>query len=218
MLSFPSGHGYLEFVRNAFALSAIGLMLLTACAGQTVLIDNPPLPSSAAVQTFDAHGIRFDYPGTWIVFDTNAPNPSPSSGQPNVVDPTQESVDMVGLDDLNNVQIIYGLPVPQVATDDFGTWSARIEANLEESVRGRRQTLLSGPEEIQAAGYRAIRYEVQAASRFGYLLDVTWVGFLRGDTQFIIACQSLPDRTAEIQRGCQQILATLQVGIVGGLG
>jgi hypothetical protein len=196
-----------------FAVFAVSLICLGACAGQTVLVDNPPNQSNAPVATFDQHGIRFDYPGTWAIFQTPPP-PSPSAGQPAIVDPRQQSIDIVGLDDLNNVSVAYG--TSQVEGDDFGAWSERIKANLSEAVSARMQTLLAGPEEIRAAGYQALRYEVRTPSGLGYLLEVTWVGFVRGTTQFVIQCQSVPREAAEIQRGCQQVLATLQVGIAGG--
>jgi hypothetical protein len=166
------------------------------------------------VQTFDQHGIRFDYPGAWAI--VQGPAPSPSGGQPAIVDPRQQSIDVVGLDDLNNVSVAYG--APDVEANDFVTWSDGIKANLMKAVSTHRQTLLAGPEEIRTAGYPALRFEVRDPSPFGYLVDVTWVGFVRGSTQFVIRCQSLPKDAAEIQRGCQQVLATLQVRIVGGLG
>jgi hypothetical protein len=194
-------------------LAAAGLigcvMVLGACARQTVLLDNPPTQSNPPVRTFDAHGLRFEYPGTWITFD--APTPAPAaSGQPPPVQPQRQATEVVGLDELNNVSVAYGVPLSQAT--DFETWSAQIKANLTASVEAHSMVLLAGPDVIRTAGLPALRYDTRVPSGFGYNLVVTWVGFVRGSTQFVVECRSLPERSAEIQRGCQQILATLEIG------
>jgi hypothetical protein len=179
-------------------------------------VDNPPVESNPAVRTFDQHGIRFEYPGTWLIFQVQATaSPGAPSGQPPTVQPQQQSVDVVGLDQLNNVSVAYGLS--GLSSDDFGPWSEQTKQQLAASVAAHRVRLLAGPEEIRAAGFQALSYQVRVPSGFGYNLDVTWVGFPRGSTQFVVTCRTTPAQKVEIERGCQQVLASLQVGM-GGFG
>jgi hypothetical protein len=189
------------------------LIGLGGCAAQTVLLDKEPDQSHPAVQAFEQHGIRFEYPGTWLTFEVPAASPGAPSGEPATVQPQQQSLDVVGLDELNNVSVSYGLS--GLPTDDFGLWSDQTKQLLEASVAAHKVTLLAGPDEIQAAGVQALFYRVRVPSGFGYNLDVTWVGFPQGSTQFVVTCQSTPERAVEIERGCQQILATLNVGADG---
>jgi hypothetical protein len=171
--------------------------------------------SHPAVQTFDQHGIRFEYPGSWSTFEVRAAaSPGAPSGQPATVQPQQQSVDVVGLDELDNVSVSYGLS--GLSSDDFGPWSDQAKQLLEANVAAQKVRLLAGPTEVRAAGFPALYYRVRVPSGFGYNLDVTWVGFPRGSTQYVVACRSTAARAADIERGCQQILATLQVGL-GGL-
>jgi hypothetical protein len=187
-----------------------GTSVLTACAGQTVLLDNPPIQSNPAARTFDQQGVSFQYPGTWLTSQLQAtPGPSASGGQPAPVQPKQQSVDIVGLDDLNKVTLVYG--ISGLKSEDFVTWSQAARADLAKRLASGSVTLLEGPHEIRAAGFPALRYETREASGLGYVLRVTWVGFVRRTTQFVITCTSIPERSAEIQRGCEQILATLHI-------
>jgi hypothetical protein len=185
---------------------------LSGCARQTVLVDSSPVQSHPVAQTFDQHGIQFDYPGTWLVFDARAAaSPGAPIGQPPAIQPQKQSEDVVGLDgELNNVSVVYGLS--GLSSDDFAPWSEQIKQKLEASVAAQGVRLLAGPTEIRAAGLPALYYKLRVPSGLGYNLDVTWVGFPRGDTQFVVTCRSTSDHAAEIERGCQQILATLQIG------
>jgi hypothetical protein len=184
----------------------ICMAALASCTRQTVLVDSAPVASHPAVQIFDQHGLRFEYPGAWLQFPVAVPQPSPSA---QAVQPQVQSVEAVGLDELNNVQIIYGLSGEP--NDLFGPWSQKQRELLDARVSTREYQLVSGPEVITIAGQHALRYTVRTASGIGYNVDLTWVGFLRGSTRFVVTCTSLPERTAEIQAGCEEILSTLQV-------
>jgi hypothetical protein len=194
-------------------LRGVGLVVLLAallaCTRQTVLVDSSPGSSHPVVQTFDQHGLRFEYPGAWLRFDVAPPQPS-QTGQPSpTVQPQLQSIDAVGLDELDNVTIVYGLS--GLSTDDFGSWSEMTRQELDARVASHQVQLLSDPEEISIAGRPALRYAIRVPSGVGYNVDVTWVGFLRGSTQFIVTCTSLPEWAAEIKAGCERVLSTLHV-------
>lgn len=189
-------------------------LLLGACASHTVLLDSTPTESVPPVRTFDQHGLSFQYPGAWLVLQTGS-GAGEGTGEgtgasPPTVQPQQQSVDVVGLDELNNVRIAYG--VSDVSGGSFASWSAQERQTLAELVAAHKEQLLSPPEEITVAGLRALRYTVRRATGLGYNIDVTLVGFVRGTTQFLITCTHLPDRITEIQPGCQQVLDTLHIG------
>lgn len=184
-------------------------MLLGGCASHTVLLDSTPTGSVPAVRTFDQHGLSFQYPGAWLILQTGT-GADQGAGATPTVQPQQQSVDVVGLDDLNNVKIAYG--VSDVSGADFASWSAQEKQTLAELVAAHKEQLLSPPEEITVAGLQALRYTVRRPTGLGYNIDVTLVGFVRGTTQFLITCTHLPNRITEIQPGCQQVLDTLHIG------
>jgi hypothetical protein len=188
-------------------MAIVCISLMTACAGETVLLDNPGVQSEPATRTFEGHGVTFDYPGTWV--SVNDPAPAPS-GQPVPVQPDAQAVDVVGIDQLDFVAVSYG--VTGLEADDFDSWSEERKLELAARLAQRPIELLAGPVETRTAGFRALRYETREPSAVGYVLHVTWVGFLRRTTQFAVECNSTPQHAAEIQRGCEQILATLQIG------
>jgi hypothetical protein len=189
------------------AVSLLCLSVLTGCVEQTVVVDAPPAPDPST-RAIDQNGVSFQYPGTWRT--VQVPMPSPSPGQPAPVEPMEQSVQAVGIDELNFVSLSYG--ISGLPTEDFAQWSGLVREAVAQRSASGGLTLLTEPHEVTASGMRALRYEARAPSGVGYVVHVTWVGFVRRTTQFVVQCFSMAEHAAEIQQGCDQVLATLRVG------
>jgi hypothetical protein len=187
---------------------ALGAVLVAGCSRQAVLIQETTGGSDPAVRIYEANGVHFEYPGTWLTFQASDAS---ASAMPGVTPTGQDQREgVVGVDDLNTVSVL-SRPT-MLPSDDFRIWSGPAKDVVAEAFASGGVRILSGPEEIQAGGERALHYELRTSSGIGYVVDITWILFVRGSSEFIIRCQRTPERAVEIDRGCQQILASLEVG------
>jgi uncharacterized RDD family membrane protein YckC len=150
--------------------------------------------------TYDCHGVGFTYPSSWSAID-----------DVRVVPPgTPEFVDIVGLDQLNNVQV-HGFQMSQPVDDtnvkrfkkELSGASDLIAAVVSGEVTHR-------PTRVEVGGLQGFRVQVEGA-----IGDqaVTFTGFalVQGTTEYFLACVSTPDHARDIRQGCQQVMATFHV-------
>lgn len=178
------------------------LSAVTASCGVQSRIDVLHSPSDPTTKTFHSHGISFQYPGNWIAFDAQAPDPQQGS--------TQKSQDVVGLDDLNIVSITAQF-APQ-SDRGFSVWDQRVMSQFSDAFLQNGIEVRSGPEKILLGGEKGLRWKVRQPSGIGYVLETTLVVMFRGDTEYYVRCQHTAARAEEMDRGCDQVLSSFALG------
>ncbi len=155
---------------------------------------------SVAEGTYDCHGVGFSYPSAWTAIDDVRIVPP---GNP-------EFVDILGLDQLNNVQV-HGFQMGQPVD---GTNVKRFRKELSGS-SDLIAAVVSGevthrPTKVEVGGLQGFRVQVEGA-----IGDqaVTFTGFalLQGTTEYFLACVSTPDHARDIRQGCQQVMNSIHV-------
>lgn len=195
------GPGYVVGVSRRAALILL-LSLAAASCGVPSRVDLGKTPSGPASRTFSSHGISFQYPGNWVAFDSPSPDPQQ--------DATQRSQDVVGLDDLNIVSVTE-LSVPQ-ADQGLSAWSNEMITRFADAFVESGIDVKSGPQRIRLAGAKGLRWNISQPSGVGYVLDTTLVVMFRRDSEYFIRCQHTRERAPEMNRGCDQVLASFRFG------
>jgi len=182
------------------------LLVSTAVAACSVpsRVDVVPGPSSASpsAKRFHAHGISFRYPGNWIAFDSQAPDPQQGS--------LQKSQDVVGLDDLNIVSITAQV-APQ-SDQHLSVWDKQVVSHFSDAFLQNGIEVESGPDKIRVGGLKSLRWTIRQPSGVGYVLDTTLVVSWRGDTEYFLKCQHTAARAPEMNQGCDQVLSSFRFG------
>lgn len=158
--------------------------------------------SNPGTRTFHAHGISFEYPGNWVTFETQTPDPQQAA--------SQKSQDVVGLDDLNIVSIT-ALLVPR-SDQGFSAWNQQVMSQFNDAFAQSGIQVKSGPDKILLGGEKSLRWKVRQPSGIGYVLDTTLVVMFRGDTEYYVRCQHTAARAPEMDRGCDQVLSSFKLG------
>lgn len=181
----------------------VALLLSGAAAscGVQSRVDVATVPSNPATRTFDAHGISFQYPGDWVAFDAETPDPALGA--------SQKSKDVIGLDDLNVVSVTELLLGP--SERGVSAWNKRIGSEFAAGFLQSGIVVKSGPDKIRLGGEKGLRWEISQPSGIGYVLDTTLVVMFRGDTEYFVRCQHTTEKAPEIDRGCDQILTSFKL-------
>jgi hypothetical protein len=146
--------------------------------------------------------VSFRYPENWIVLAAGAPEGQPESGPSSRV--------LVGLDELNRVQVV-GFPASMVVTrENFEERRPQIERAVAQGLEAARARVRRGPEVIEVGGHPALRWEITMQSGVGYVVRSTLVVLFRGSREYVVQCSRIPAREEEIARGCDQILRSAQ--------
>jgi hypothetical protein len=167
-----------------------------APAVQSVDLASPPAPKA-----FHSHGIWFTYPGDWISFEAEVPDPSQG------IAPT--SKDILGLDDLNVVSVT-SQPAPSF-NREASLWDRKVRSRLSKAFVASGIKVTSGPEKVMLAGEKGLRWVIRQPSGVGYVLVSTIVVMISEDTEYDVKCQHTLARALEIDRGCEQLLSTFEL-------
>jgi uncharacterized RDD family membrane protein YckC len=155
---------------------------------------------SVAEGIYDCHGVGFSYPSGWSAIDDVRIVPP---GNP-------EFVDIVGLDQLNNVQL-HGFRMSRPVDDSNVKQFKRQLLGASDLIAA----VVSGevthtPTRVEVGGLEGFRVQVEGA-----IGDqaVTFTGFalLQGTTEYFLACVSTPDHARDIRQGCQQVMRTFHL-------
>lgn len=187
--------------RFRFRVVLIPLLVLALIAGGGyVFMSLRGGDCSVADGAYDCHGVGFSYPSAWTTVDDVRIVPP---GNP-------EFVDIVGLDQLNNVQV-HGFqmaqPVDETNVKRFKKELSGASDLIAAVVSGE---VTHRPTKVQVAGLEGFRVQVEGAMGDQ---AVTFTGYvlLQGTSEYFLACVSTPDHARDIRQGCQQVMKTFHV-------
>jgi uncharacterized RDD family membrane protein YckC len=159
--------------------------------------------------TYRAHGVSFEYPADWqdvtdeVTFATE-------EGEENELWTVA-----LGVSDVDIVDITaYRLTTP-ITADNLDA----VEAEVTLLVRGLFEQMdgavQDGPEEITMAGMPGLQYRGDGKRSDGTPIESTLTFAFDGTTEYFVNCQNGRARSAEIERGCSQVISTFEISEVG---
>jgi hypothetical protein len=155
---------------------------------------------SIADGAYDCHGVGFSYPSAWSTVDDVRSVPP---GNP-------EFADIVGLDQLNNVQV-HGFqmsrPVDDSNVKQFKKQLSGAATLIAQGVSGK---VTHGPTRVEVGGLQGFRVQVEG-SVGDQAVTFTEFALTQGTTEYLLVCLSTPDHARDIRQGCQQVMATFHV-------
>jgi hypothetical protein len=187
------------------------LVAMCACERQTVLLD-APRPKDPAVRAINVPGLSFEYPGSWMTFQDERTLGSQGPEAPGRPTPIQTPsiqdlyTAAVGLNDLSFVRVqIRSVPIPE---GEYNQW--RVVRQYWESQLAGSRILAEGS--VRVVGLTGALWQFRHQSPAGYVTNNALIVVIQGVMEYSILCQSIPEQTTEIGRGCQQVLSTLHIG------
>lgn len=155
--------------------------------------------SAGDTQTYQAHGVSFDYPPGWQ--EGSAAVGSNALWNTNVaIDPS----DAILL-------IAYPLN-PPVTAANFDSFIPTVVRVVGRGFEQNGGVLQAGPEKITVGGMPALQFRGTGQSSPGIAVGRTLTFAFRGTTFYEINCQHTRAHAAEVERACDQVLRTFKVG------
>ena len=174
----------------ALALALAAALALSACGGDDSDDSSPKTFSN------DAYPFTFEYPGSLVETSDVSVDQNLGSGQAN------DNVGL-GLTESDLILLQHVTLNAQVTQDDFDAVKKQFDQLISQVQPGASGT--AG----ETGGFPSITYEdVPAPSVQDGTSKITFL--FEGDNEYLINCQSTPDRSDEIASACDQVLSTLK--------
>jgi PsbP len=164
-------------------------------------------------KTFEGDGFSFAYPGGWSEtgeFESKAQAGSESPGSQVAVAPGEEGQDLV------LVQV--GPTSPSITEDNIDELEGEIARQVESLFQQAEGQVTDGPTRVTAGGLPALGFEATSITSDGVSVESRLTLIYDGRNQYAVNCQFTPEGATEIERGCDQILSSFQVELVGESG
>jgi PsbP-like protein len=155
-----------------------------------------------SVNTFEGHGISFDYPDDWN--EAEETSTAVSSGN-------QRWSESFGIDENNFVT----LTEYEVNIDVSDENIADLEGEIGQTIEGLTQqaggTVEEGPSEVTMGGLPGFRFKLSGVEAEGGTVDSSIVLVFDGTTEYFLNCQFTAEHRDEIDEGCTQIIDSFEV-------
>jgi hypothetical protein len=207
----------LSVKRSTVCAVALTVAVLAGCSknGTTTAPKTPAspvAPTSAAAsgtpvatggsQTFNGHGVSFQYPADWKPFTVSGTSASQGN---------QVWSESFGIDSGNFVtvsQYTVGLAITPSNIDQHSSELTTQIQNLFTQAGGSMQ---SGPVKLTMGGFPALGYSGTAVNPQAMSVKTKIVLAFNGTTEYFVNCQSTGTDTSALDAGCQQIVTTFTV-------
>jgi hypothetical protein len=188
---------------RSLALVPLAVVVLAA-AGLGVYRETPAGPT----QTYQAHGISFDYPWAWQA-GTSAPYVL--TGRQNLWVITLGQSDTpgfwIGVD-------AYHVNAP-VTPHDADTITIEAEADARQLLDQSGGSLQAGPGKVTMAGGPAWRFRGTLMIEDLRYQETIVIAF-RDTTEYVVECSATPAYASEVDRACTQVVGSFQIREAAG--
>jgi hypothetical protein len=183
--------------------AALLLLVIVAVVQQVADTNNGP---GAANGTYRAHGVSFNYPTSWLEISTEDVGPAGDAEELWSISfspVTGPGVDIVSVE-------AYRGDFPATA-GELNVFMPTLVSIVDQHFDQLGGAAHGAPTELTMAGLPGAQFQGAAGIR-GIAFQSTLVFAFTETTAYVVSCQYTPPRSAEIQRGCDQIVRTLTVG------
>lgn len=175
-----------------------GAVALIALIGVVVLITR----QDDGLRTQVDGGYSFDTPDGWQSFSGLQSRGSAGSAA--------VTTEVVGINPSNLVVVETFRLFTTVDEANLDQARQELEGLIGELLREAEGELLSGPTRVTMGGLPGFRYEITAHDLQGQLVQSRLVYVFGGATEYSLNCQHTPEHAAEIEAGCDQIMASFE--------
>jgi hypothetical protein len=171
-----------SFRNGLLGVAVAALLALTACGGGT--------------NTFHGHGVTFDYPGGWKVL-SDLTVPATQSGS---------SRDAVGIDASDSVVLVISHVKVPVTPANIATVRQTIAQALSQGAAQTGGIVNEQPSGLTVGGLPGFEMRIRGVRLSGVQVDSRFVVAFKGTTEYLLNCESTPSHSAEVEKGCQQVV------------
>jgi uncharacterized RDD family membrane protein YckC len=171
-------------------------------ASATVTASGPGVDSQG-VQTYQRHGVRFEYPAGWheaYMATTGSEDNTTPLWSAGVWPHATGAADVIMVN-------AYRLEVPP-AQEDVQAALTQFTDQVKGMYEQSGGTLRTGPEDVTIAGTPGVRF-TGTMTMDGTRVERIDVFFFAGSTKYALECHAVPDVFDEVARGCDLVQRTL---------
>jgi hypothetical protein len=192
--------------RGIWATLAVVLLLVVIVVAIQQVADTNNGPGGVN-GTYRAHGVSFNYPTSWIEGSSKDVG---TGGDADELWSTSFSP-VTGPDVVDIVSVTaYRGRFPATAAE-LNAFMPSLVSLVEQRFERSGGAAHGAPEELTMAGLPGVRFRATSGIR-GIAFQTTLVFAFTKRTEYLVQCQYTPPRSAEIQRGCDQIVRTFTLG------
>ena len=155
-----------------------------------------------SVNSFEGHGISFDYPGDWD--EAEETSTAVSSGN-------QRWSESFGIDGNNFVTVTEYEVNIEVGDENISELEQEIGQTIEDLTQQAGGSVDEGPSEVTMGGLPGFRFELSGVEAEGGTVDSSIVLAFDGTTEYFLNCQFTDEHSDEIDEGCTQIIDSFEV-------
>jgi uncharacterized RDD family membrane protein YckC len=174
-------------------------LILAAAAG----LSAHRAASPAGTQTYQAHGVSFDYPPGWREGKLHGTAAVGSNALWNIV---------IGIGRSDLILVIARPLNRPVTAANLGEIMPALVRDVRGGFEQEGGVLQAGPAKITVGGMPAVEFRGTGQSSFGTAVGRTLVLAFRGTTYYQFNCQHTRAHAAEVERACNQVVRTFKVG------
>ncbi|MFL5766764.1 MAG: hypothetical protein ACJ758_02835 [Actinomycetota bacterium] len=203
--------------RRSFVCVAVVATLLTACgnndngssgaSSQPAAVATVPTNSASAApsgteQTFNGHGVSFQYPGDWDPIATAGASASQGS---------QAWSEAFGIDNGNFVLVSQYTVNLSITPSNIDQHASELTTQIQNLFTQAGGSMQSGPTKLTMGGFPALGYSGTAVNPQAVSVKTRIVLAFNGSTEYFVNCQSTGEDTSALDAGCDQIVKTFTV-------
>jgi hypothetical protein len=187
--------------------------LLTACSnndnGSSGASSNPSAASTNASgsatgsgQTFNGHGVSFQYPSDWKSISISGESASQGS---------EVWSEAFGIDDGNFALVRqYNINL-SITSSNIDQHTSELTTQIQNLFTQAGGSMQSGPTKLTMGGFPALGYSGTAVNPQADSVKTRIVLAFNGTTEYFVNCQSSGSDTSALDAGCDQIVSTFTV-------
>jgi hypothetical protein len=201
--------------RSSLCVVLAAAALFTACSNDTGSSGTSSNPSAAATvptnasasasgsgQTFDGHGVSFEYPSDWKPINISGESASQGS---------EVWSEAVGIDDGNFVLVRqYGVNL-SITPSNIDQHTSELTTQIQSLFTQAGGSMQSGPTKLTMGGFPALGYSGTAVNPQAVSVKTRIVLAFNGTTEYFVNCQSTGTDASALDAGCDQIVSTFTV-------
>ncbi|HEY2802808.1 MAG TPA: PsbP-related protein [Actinomycetota bacterium] len=163
---------------------------------------NVSASASGSGQTFNGHGVSFQYPADWDPIQTSGESASQGS---------EAWSEAFGIDNGNFALVRqYNINL-SITASNIDQHTSELTTQIQSLFTQAGGSMQSGPTKLTMGGFPALGYSGTAVTPQAVSVKTRIVLAFNGTTEYFVNCQSTGNDNSALETGCDQIVSTFAV-------
>jgi PsbP-like protein len=163
---------------------------------------NASASASGSGQTFNGHGVSFQYPSDWKPINISGESASQGS---------EVWSEAFGIDDGNFALVRQYSVNLSITPSNIDQHTSELTTQIQNLFTQAGGSMQSGPTKLTMGGFPALGYSGTAVNPQAVSVKTRIVLAFNGTTEYFVNCQSSGSDTSALDTGCDQIVSTFTV-------